>query len=64
MRERRTLDRMKESSESAQMRNALAAIKAKLERMRLERTHSMERLAATRQAADDARSDRRSQASP
>jgi hypothetical protein len=55
---------MRESPESKQMRNALTAIKAKLERMRLERTYSMERLAATRQAADDARTDRRSQPLP
>jgi hypothetical protein len=56
------VNRVNEAFDPKQMRDALTAIKAKLARMRLERTVSMDRLAETRQAADDARTDRRSQA--
>ena len=44
---------MADSPESRQMRDALAAIRAKLARMRLESDASMMRLAETRQAADE-----------
>jgi hypothetical protein len=60
------VSRVTESPESKQMRAALVAIRAKLERMRLEGQDSMQRLAATRRQADVSAKarDRRSQASP
>jgi hypothetical protein len=55
------LDEVNETFDSKQMRDALSAIKEKLARMRSERTDTMAQLAATRQAAESSRTDRRSQ---
>jgi hypothetical protein len=46
------VERVSDSKESRQMRDALLAIRKKLARMRLESDEAMTRLAETRRAAD------------